>query len=402
MIHINDPIHGCMTFPDVFKNLIDHPLFQRSRQIYQLGLCHYVFPSATHTRFSHSLGVAYLAMKLGKKLNCTDRECILLGIAGLYHDFHLPFSHLFEEYLQKKGYNLRHEELSVKMTKLVLTQNQFSDDDIQFVCNCIDPPPYLNSYKYQIVSGKSIDVDRLDYMARDSFYLGLQRKLDFERFFNSIMVIDDEIVFSAKDRDYINYNFILLRQQLHSVAYQHKATKKMEYHMMKCLDYLVNWVEIPVVQDSIASSLNILDVCISQNLDGLLHFTDTWVLSKLSCPDVGPYLAFSEYSRIVNRQLTHTIGILDLPYVPNIMTLRDMFSRELEYIDEDRLDIVVAKLDIGLKDNAVAFYDEGDRLIIPIKNDCVIYRVFIFYDSTKNIDTLKERFPFILKMNGLT
>ena len=120
--HIHDPIHGTITITPIMKLIIDTPEFQRLRQLKQLGATYFVFPSATHTRFEHSLGVSYLAGKLMEtlqknqpRLKITPKEIEITRIAGLIHDLgHGPFSHLYDNYI-RNSFEDKHEIRGCKL-----------------------------------------------------------------------------------------------------------------------------------------------------------------------------------------------------------------------------------------------------------------------------------------------
>lgn len=194
---IKDCIYGHIKMPSLCVAYMDRPEFQRLRRIKQLGNVSRVYPSATHTRFEHCIGVMYLARKMCRALGVTNQRLIhLIQLAGLYHDVgHLPYSHLFDEILeQNKGYHIlypHHEIRSVVIFQRVSNElGLLNNDEIRFVCACIQGdiphgvrnPLILNNgfevdrvrdlYLYQIISS-DVDVDRLDYLYRDAFHSGM-------------------------------------------------------------------------------------------------------------------------------------------------------------------------------------------------------------------------------------
>lgn len=245
----NDNIHGLnTTLPPIIWKLIDTPIYQRLRYVHQLGTMSLVFPNATHSRFEHSLGVAYLAgqwmkhfRRIQPELNISEREIHLVQIAGLFHDLgHGPFSHAFESgFVQRLNPNLyrtdwEHEEASVALTKIILNEyNQFNQDypftenEIKMVQDCIDgkyQDKGEKSYQYQIVANKinSIDVDKFDYLKRDTSCIGMSLMFSMERLMKFSRVIDGNICFRIGQEENILMMFVS-RFNLHKQIYTHKV-----------------------------------------------------------------------------------------------------------------------------------------------------------------------------------
>ncbi|XP_051560078.1 uncharacterized protein LOC127444633 [Myxocyprinus asiaticus] len=252
----NDPIHGHIELHPLLVKIIDTPQFQRLRQIKQLGTKYLVFPGATHTRFEHSLGVAYLAGCLVKslqekqpELNITNRDSLCVQTAALCHDLgHGPFSHLFDGMFIPKalpGFKWEHEDASIQMFEHMVDQNGLKevmenfdlnpDEDIPFITKLIqgDKTLYQNkSFLFEIVANKQngIDVDKWDYFVRDCYYLGIPNSFDHQRLLKSARVCEVEIgekkeqsiCFRDKMADNI-YNMFHTRYTLHRLALQHKT-----------------------------------------------------------------------------------------------------------------------------------------------------------------------------------
>ena len=251
MIEINkkifhDAIHGTITLSNIAIKIIDTPEFQRLRNIKQLGSVYMVFSSASHNRFEHSLGVAYLAKKIlesikqkQNELVINDQDIINVEIAGLCHDLgHGPFSHIFDDLFLFKKYQdsefRHHEERScVILEKIVKKYNiQINDKNLEIIKNMINPiknKKYKNNYLYQIVSNSKngIDVDKLDYLARDAHSLGLNSGIDFFRFFHNFKVVNDEIIYSDKEIFNI-YEMFHTRFKMHKQVYSHIVVKKID------------------------------------------------------------------------------------------------------------------------------------------------------------------------------
>ena len=240
---IFDIIHGFIEVDDLTLSIIDTPEFQRLRQIKQLGAIHYVFPSANHTRFEHSLGVYYLAGELinnlkrnQKELEITDKEIQLIKIAGLVHDLgHGPFSHLFDIVIKEycNSEYIIHERRSILILKYIVDKYniKLSVEDIDLIGNLIYPEDvdFKNiqndrHFLYEIISNNrnGIDVDKFDYLKRDTFYLGLSFSLDCSRIIKSVRVIDGKLCYLDKSYYHILEMFEI-RNKLHKQIYKHKT-----------------------------------------------------------------------------------------------------------------------------------------------------------------------------------
>eukprot|EP00057_Strongylocentrotus_purpuratus_P009233 XP_011663707.1 PREDICTED: deoxynucleoside triphosphate triphosphohydrolase SAMHD1-like [Strongylocentrotus purpuratus] len=238
--------------------IIDTPEFQRLRFIKQLGSTCYVFPSAVHTRFEHSIGVSHLASRLAeslardnKTIEKSDIACV--AIAGLCHDLgHGPFSHAFEKIVPpgKNGEKWSHEEQSVIMFEYMIAHNELRrklkeyniyEQEINFICEIIVGRPRgenskLNTkfYLHQIVNNSinGVDVDKWDYVTRDALYLGMKSAFDFNRIMPFVKVYDvnrdedkrKELCFRDKVASDLNHMF-LTRRRLHYAAYQHRVSR---------------------------------------------------------------------------------------------------------------------------------------------------------------------------------
>ncbi|XP_056241933.1 deoxynucleoside triphosphate triphosphohydrolase SAMHD1-like isoform X2 [Seriola aureovittata] len=265
----NDPIHGHVELHPLLVKIINTPQFNRLRNIKQLGGAYFVFPGASHNRFEHSIGVAYLAGEFAQalktkqpELDITDRDILCVQIAGLCHDLgHGPFSHLFDGMFLPKarpGKKSKHEEISLKMLDHLVDKNDLKpvmeqyglekEQDMKFIKEMIGGPldsnkqkkwPYEGrgedkSFLYEIVANKTngIDVDKFDYFARDCHHLGIQNHFDHHRFFKFARVCEVEgggkhICSRDKEKDNLRDMFEN-RSSLHRKAYQHKVNKLIE------------------------------------------------------------------------------------------------------------------------------------------------------------------------------
>ena len=214
---IRDSIHGDLHLTDFELKIIDTVEMQRLRRIKQLGFTNLVYPGANHTRFEHSIGTLFLANKVGTTLEL-DKEVIeLLRVCGLLHDIgHSPFSHVSERALKHK-----HETV----TKKIISDSSITDIveeqfDVKLITSIID-----GKTKYgKIISG-DLDVDRMDYLARDSYYTGVAYGIiDTERLIYSLKYDEDNLVLSPKGVQAAE-STLLARYFMYPTVYQHHTTR---------------------------------------------------------------------------------------------------------------------------------------------------------------------------------
>ncbi|MBO6515460.1 MAG: HD domain-containing protein [Bacteroidia bacterium] len=220
---INDPIYGFVSIEDgLVFDLVQHPYFQRLRRIKQLGLTNLVYPGANHTRFHHALGAMHLmgkAIKVlqSKGIEITKEEETSALIAILLHDIgHGPFSHVMEHAFIE---GIAHEEVSLAfMKKLNVEFKGQLTIAIEIFTNT-----YKKKFLHQLVSSQ-LDVDRLDYLTRDSFYTGVSEGIvGLERIIQMLNVENDQLVIDEKGI-YSVEKFIVARRLMYWQVYLHKTT----------------------------------------------------------------------------------------------------------------------------------------------------------------------------------
>jgi deoxynucleoside triphosphate triphosphohydrolase SAMHD1 len=277
---IFDPIHKFIEINDKCLKIIDTPEFQRLRNIKQLGACEYVFPGATHNRFSHSLGVFYLASKLinnlknnQPELNISDDDIECVEIAGLCHDLgHGPFSHCFDNHcVNNLDTNLKfHEYRSCEILKLISIKYNIKLN-LKKINNMIIPPENNKNFLYNIVCNNisGIDVDKFDYIARDTYFTGLDYSFDCSRILKYCKVIENELCFSEKLAFNI-YELFRIRYRLHKEIYNHPVVSSIEFMIsdyLKQLNIKLNKIEdFCKLDDTIINNTNILNNIYNRNL----------------------------------------------------------------------------------------------------------------------------------------
>lgn len=232
---INDPVYGLINInSELVFTLIQHPYFQRLRNIHQLGLSHLVYPGATHTRFQHSIGAMHLmqnALKtlIEKGVDITTKEQEATLAAILLHDIgHTPFSHALENFFVPGS---SHEAF----THLIIQRlNQELQGALDLTIQIIDNQ-YHKHFLHQLVSSQ-LDVDRLDYLNRDSFYTGVSEGvIGAERIIKMLHVKDGQLVAESK-AVYSIEKFIISRRLMYWQVYLHKTVHVAEQMLIKTLE----------------------------------------------------------------------------------------------------------------------------------------------------------------------
>ena len=200
---INDPVFGFVTLStDKVYDVLQHPYVQRLGRIRQLGLRYYVYPGAQHSRFSHSVGAMHLmqegmSMLLQKGVDITNEENEAAQIAILLHDVgHGPFSHVLEHTLV---HGITHEEISLMMMEQIDKDLATADEPHPLgVAIDIFRNEYPKHFFHQLLSSQ-LDVDRMDYLCRDSFFCGVQEgRVASERLLKMLHVVNDHLVVEQK------------------------------------------------------------------------------------------------------------------------------------------------------------------------------------------------------------
>ncbi|MBN1159131.1 MAG: HD domain-containing protein [Bacteroidales bacterium] len=231
---VNDPVHGFIKIPtDFIFDLLEHPHIQRLRRIKQLGLTSFVYPGATHSRFQHALGTVHLMdmaidILRQKDITITDEEAESSLAAILLHDIgHGPFSHALEESIIQ---HLTHVDLSKMLIKRLNVDFSGKLNMAMDIFNNKYPKKFL----HQLISGQ-LDMDRMDYLMRDSFYTGVAEGIiGTERIIKMLNVIDDQLVVESKGI-YSIEKFLIARRIMYWQVYFHKTVIAAENLLVKLL-----------------------------------------------------------------------------------------------------------------------------------------------------------------------
>ncbi|MCP3894292.1 MAG: HD domain-containing protein [Bacteroides sp.] len=231
---INDPVFGFINIPKgVMYDIVRHPLLQRLSRIKQLGLSSVVYPGAQHTRFQHSLGAFHLMTEAIQQLIqkghfIFDSEAEAVQAAILLHDIgHGPFSHVLENTIIK---NVSHEEISLMLMERM---NKEMNGRLSLAIQ-IFKDEYPKRFLHQLVSGQ-LDMDRLDYLSRDSFYTGvIEGSIGSARIIKMLDVADDHLVVESKGI-YSIENFLTARRLMYWQVYLHKTSVGYERMLISAL-----------------------------------------------------------------------------------------------------------------------------------------------------------------------
>lgn len=328
----NDPIYGFITIPNaLIYDLIQHPYFQRLRRISQMGLSYLVYPGANHTRFHHALGCMHLMQKAVdvlrfKGVSISDEEENALYIAILLHDIgHGPFSHAMEKSIVE---NVHHEAISLLFMNRL---NQQFNGQLSLAIQ-VFKGEYHRKFMSQLISSQ-LDMDRMDYLKRDSFYSGVaEGNVNSERLIQMMNVVDDVLVIEEKGI-YSVEKFLMSRRLMYWQAYLHKTSLVAELILTKVLkrakELTLKGVQLPcsepllffmqnriTLDDFDAKTLNLFSQLDDFDIISALkswQFQDDFILSSLS-------------SMIINRDLPKIKVVADKLLLDEMLPLQERFA----------------------------------------------------------------------------
>tara|TARA_B110000977_G_scaffold47682_1_gene64823 strand:+ start:4266 stop:5489 length:1224 start_codon:yes stop_codon:yes gene_type:complete len=371
---LNDPIYGFITirYP-IILNLIDHPYFQRLNRIKQLGLSYLVYPGAHHTRFHHAIGAMHLmqnaidVLKL-KEIEISEEEELGALIAILLHDIgHGPFSHALEHTLVK---GVSHEDISILlMNKLNQEFEGKLDLSIEIFRN-----KYKKKFLHQLVSSQ-LDMDRLDYLKRDSFYSGVSEGVvSSDRIINMLNVHNDELVIEEKGI-YSIEKFIVARRLMYWQVYLHKtvlAAENLLVRILKRAKYLAeNGVELhasPVLKKFLYNNYSKADFDTNEVLEDFTQLDDTDLYSAIKTWAKHEDFTLSKISNaLINRDLPKIIVQKESFEETRINGLRKLV-KETYSISDKEVNYVV--FDSAITNNA--YNAKEDVINIKYKNGDIL------------------------------
>tara|TARA_A100001037_G_scaffold306625_1_gene353422 strand:+ start:2721 stop:3968 length:1248 start_codon:yes stop_codon:yes gene_type:complete len=380
-MEVYDIIHGSIQICPLAKKIIDTFEFQRLRNIKQLGCCNYVFPSSTHTRFEHSIGVYHLARKYIDILNkngeyFTERDKDCISIAGLIHDIgHGPYSHLFDELFPEEQ---NHEYRSGELLKIINKKYNlnFTDDEIKLIIDYIYPKNIeINEsikYKYQIISNNNgIDVDRFDYLTRDIHMTGLNFGIEYKRIMENSKIINGQILYSEKVKGNIE-EFFHVRFNMYKDVYNHRTVRGIEF-MIK--DYLQIYKVNEFISDS---SINVED-CFNTflKMDDNIIYKSRLLIETFD--DQRDQKANMIINRINTRNIYKSIGEI---IVPNTF--------EIQKQETDKIIIDVVNINYHSKEKC-NYYSERTIIDKWNNNKSNIRIITVYYKNKEDKQIAKDK-----------
>lgn len=306
---INDPVFGFINLPTGFLyEVYQHRYLQRLSRIRQLGMSPYVYPGAQHTRFQHTTGAMYLMMEAvhhlqSKGIDISQAEAEAVTAAILLHDIgHGPFSHVLEHSIIK---GVSHEEISIRMMERM---NHTFEGKLDLAI-AIFKDEYPKKFLHQLVSG-NLDMDRLDYLRRDSFFSGVtEGNIGSARIIKMLNVVKDKLVVEAKGI-YSIENFLLSRRLMYWQVYLHKtslAAEKMLQNLLQRASDLAVANACPNASPALTHFLNgkqVEGTLTDEDLDFFEQLDDTDIWAAIKNWQFHPDFVLSNLSKgLLERKL---------------------------------------------------------------------------------------------------
>ena len=336
---LNDPIYGFISIPNPFiYDLIQHPYFQRLRRISQMGLSYLVYPGAHHTRFHHALGCMHIMQKAievirFKGVSISEDEENALLVAILLHDIgHGPFSHAMEHSIVE---NINHEAISLFFMKKL---NEEFGGKLSLALQ-IFKGDYHRKFMLQLISSQ-LDMDRMDYLKRDSFYSGVaEGNISSDRLIQMMTVVDDQLVIEEKGI-YSVENFLMARRLMYWQVYFHKTSLVAELILTKILKRAKELTQKGIVLNCSESLLYFMNNKIelasfdNETLEKFANLDDFDIISALKSWINNDDFILSNLSKmIINRDL------LKIKLNSEKFSKADLESLQLTFSKENQISI---------------------------------------------------------------
>lgn len=375
---VRDPIYGFIGLTQSEIELLATPFLQRLRRIKQLGNTHLVYPSACHSRFEHSLGVLHIANRMAQKLGLSDEQIRIIRYAALLHDVgHGPLSHNFEAVLKSNSRNITHEDV----TKKIITDDQFINKtlghDKQKVLDLFDEE---NETVSREIISSNIDADKLDYLRRDSYHIGVAYGVfDLERILHTISMKEESdrsyLTILWKGKDALE-NYRLARHLMHIQVYQHhvRAISDSMFHRA---------VQIAVRNGTLDSDL--FDVDNENFLTNYLSMDDIRFFDRIlsqSIPEKNDYKLINclENRILLKRGYEVNVKKLNISQKSRIIKLKPSYYAEIEEklankvgCDKDFVILYKQEIENKLYKSTYAYLKANETPIIVQDKNGVLY-----------------------------
>jgi HD superfamily phosphohydrolase len=395
---INDPVYGFISFPEPeLMEIIEHPWFQRLRNIRQMGMAYLVYPGAVHTRFHHSLGACHLMGKAldqlkQKGVELTKDECLAARIAILMHDIgHGPFSHALENSLVD---GVHHETIS----RIIIRNIHKDPNDIFETASQVFSHSYPKLYLHQLVSSQ-LDVDRMDYLNRDSFYTGVSEGvIGYDRILQMLTVRNGELMVEEKAVHSVE-KFIVARRLMYWQVYLHKTVVGAEQLIINILkrakEIARNGGELfatPALRYFLYHSVTATDFQDADILKLFCQLDDNDVLSSIKVWQSNKDVTLSMLCKmLVNRNL-YKIILSSKPIEASLEQIKED-ALKLEGIDEANLHYFVGEgttsnntydanddgISIAMKDGTVCDISEIDDALVSPALAKPVHKNYIYH-----------------------
>lgn len=344
---INDPVYGFITIPDEFIfDLIEHPFVQRLRRIKQLGMTHLVYPGALHTRFHHVIGAMHLMQQAINSIRRKGHEILeeeerAALIAILLHDIgHGPFSHALEYDIVN---GVSHEQISAYFLQRLADEHLGGSEDLERAL-LIFRDRYPKKFLHQLVSSQ-LDMDRLDYLNRDSFFTGVSEGIiGTDRIIEMLTVVNDQLVVEEKGI-YSIEKFLVARRVMYWQVYLHKTVVSAEFMLINILrraKELVKRGETLFASPALAFFLknDVTQADFEQDpsvLETFAQLDDFDIMGAVKVWQQHPDKVLSILStNLVNRRL-HKVEISKDPFGPDRIKMEEEIIRQRYDLNDDEV-----------------------------------------------------------------
>jgi HD superfamily phosphohydrolase len=365
---INDPVYGFITIDHpLLLEIIAHPYYQRLRRIYQMAFAHLVYPGAVHTRLLHSLGAYHLMCNAiqelkNKGISIEPEEELGAKVAILLHDIgHGPFSHALENRLMEK---VRHEEISLLLMQDLNREFNGALDLAISIFTDNHPKRFL----HQLVSGQ-LDVDRMDYLTRDSFFTGVSEGvIGYDRIIKMLTVQKGELMVEEK-AIYSIEKFLVSRRLMYWQVYLHKTVLSAEKMLVRIIErakeLIAGGMQIPCATPTLEFFLHqAKSRSLSENLSSFCQLDDVDIMATVKNWAAHPDTVLSRLCRFLVERRLLKVELSQEAFAPGFISeTREQVSREFGISEKEAAYFVFT----GETENTT--YDPSDeRIQILFKN----------------------------------